>query len=98
MPGPRTRLGPGGRTPAGRRTRDRRSDGGARSARGRSGCQDLEHVWAQAVEHQQDVERAIVEVTAELEALAGAPDARSSNTSGPRRSNTSRTSNARSSK
>jgi Rad3-related DNA helicase len=40
-----------------------------------SGWQELEHVWAEAVEHQQGVERAIVEVTAELEGLPGQPDA-----------------------
>jgi predicted DnaQ family exonuclease/DinG family helicase len=40
-----------------------------------SSWQDLEHVWAQAIEHQQAVERAIVEITADLEAVPGAPDA-----------------------
>jgi DNA polymerase-3 subunit epsilon/ATP-dependent DNA helicase DinG len=40
-----------------------------------TGWQELEHVWATAVGHQQTVERAIVEVTAELESLPGAPDA-----------------------
>jgi DNA polymerase-3 subunit epsilon/ATP-dependent DNA helicase DinG len=40
-----------------------------------TGWQELEHVWAAAVGHQQTVERAIVEVTAELESLPGAPDA-----------------------
>ena len=37
--------------------------------------QELEQVWAEATEHQQAVERAIVELTAELESLPGALDA-----------------------
>jgi DNA polymerase-3 subunit epsilon/ATP-dependent DNA helicase DinG len=45
------------------------------AVRAGSGWQELEHVWAEAVEQQQEVERAIVEVTADLEALPGAPDA-----------------------
>jgi Rad3-related DNA helicase len=45
------------------------------AVRAGSGWQALEHVWAEAVEHQQTVERVIVEVTAELEALPGAPEA-----------------------
>jgi Rad3-related DNA helicase len=40
-----------------------------------SGWQELEHVWADAVEHQQVLERAIVEITAELEALPDQTDA-----------------------
>jgi DNA polymerase-3 subunit epsilon/ATP-dependent DNA helicase DinG len=45
------------------------------AVRAGSAWQELEHVWAEAVEHQQIVERAIVEVTAELESLPGALDA-----------------------
>jgi len=45
------------------------------AVRSGSGWQELEHVWAEAVEQQQLVERAIVEVTAELEAVPGLPDA-----------------------
>ena len=53
--------------------------------------QELEHVWAEAVGHEQIVERAIIEVTAELEALArrtrcgarpGAPSWAASSTTG----------------
>src|SRR5712691_10120046 len=40
-----------------------------------TGWQELEQLWATAVAHQQGVEHAIVEVTAELESLPGAPDA-----------------------
>jgi Rad3-related DNA helicase len=45
------------------------------AVRAGSGWQALEHLWAEAVEHQQGIERVIVEVTAELEALPGAPEA-----------------------
>ncbi|MDQ6675582.1 MAG: DEAD/DEAH box helicase [Chloroflexota bacterium] len=44
------------------------------AVRAGSAWQALEHLWTEAVEHQQAIERAIVEVTAELEALPGAPD------------------------
>ena len=37
--------------------------------------QELEHVWAEATEHQQVVERAVIELIAELESLPGALDA-----------------------
>jgi DNA polymerase-3 subunit epsilon/ATP-dependent DNA helicase DinG len=37
--------------------------------------QELEHVWSEATEHQQVVERAIIELTAELESLPGTLDA-----------------------
>jgi predicted DnaQ family exonuclease/DinG family helicase len=39
------------------------------AVRAGSRWQELEHVWAEATEHQQIVERAIVELTAELESL-----------------------------
>lgn len=45
------------------------------AVRAGSGWQVLEHLWAEAVEHQQGIERVLVEVTAELEALPGAPEA-----------------------
>jgi DNA polymerase-3 subunit epsilon/ATP-dependent DNA helicase DinG len=37
--------------------------------------QELEHVWAEATEHQQVVERAVIELIAELESLPGALEA-----------------------
>ncbi|HEV7666014.1 MAG TPA: helicase C-terminal domain-containing protein, partial [Chloroflexota bacterium] len=40
-----------------------------------SSWQELEHLWAEATEQQQEVEKTIVELTAELESLPGAPDA-----------------------
>jgi DNA polymerase-3 subunit epsilon/ATP-dependent DNA helicase DinG len=40
-----------------------------------SSWQELEHLWAEAAEQQQEIERAIVEVTAELEALPGSLEA-----------------------
>jgi DNA polymerase-3 subunit epsilon/ATP-dependent DNA helicase DinG len=40
-----------------------------------SAWQELEHVWADAIEHLQGVEAVIVEISAELESLPGAPDA-----------------------
>ena len=45
------------------------------AVRAGSSWQELEHVWAQAVEHAQALEPAIVEFVAELEALPGAPEA-----------------------
>jgi DNA polymerase-3 subunit epsilon/ATP-dependent DNA helicase DinG len=45
------------------------------AVRAGSAWQELEHLWAVAVEHQQTVERTIAEVTAELEALPGPSDA-----------------------
>jgi DNA polymerase-3 subunit epsilon/ATP-dependent DNA helicase DinG len=45
------------------------------AVRAGSGWQELEHVWAQAVEHVQAVEPTIVELVAELEALPGASEA-----------------------
>ena len=45
------------------------------AVRAGSGWQELEHVWAEAVEHVQAVEPAIVEFIAELEALPGASEA-----------------------
>ncbi len=45
------------------------------AVRAGSSWQAVEQLWAEAVEHQQVVERLIVEVTAELEALPGAPEA-----------------------
>ena len=45
------------------------------AVRAGSGWQELEHRWAEAVEQQQGIERVLVEVIAELEALPGALDA-----------------------
>ena len=45
------------------------------AVRAGSGWQELEHVWAEAAEQLHEVERAIVEVTAELEALPGLSEA-----------------------
>jgi len=45
------------------------------AVRASSGWQELEQVWAEAVEHAQAIEPVIVEFVAELEALPGAPEA-----------------------
>src|SRR5207245_1764469 len=45
------------------------------AVRAGSGWQELEHVWAEAVEHLQSIEPVMVEFVAELEALPGAPEA-----------------------
>jgi DNA polymerase-3 subunit epsilon/ATP-dependent DNA helicase DinG len=45
------------------------------AVRASSSWQELEHVWAAAVEHQQALERTIADITAELDALPGAPEA-----------------------
>ncbi len=45
------------------------------AVRSGSAWQELEQTWTEAVEQYQDIERAVVEVTAELEALPGTPDA-----------------------